>query len=147
MNDLIQAIANAIQSQEGYYPGSRAFRNNNPGNIWDGLSPGKTRRIWPQYPIDADGFLVLPDYATGRSLMENQISIKISRGETLTQLINEWDSSDSAGTRATYVSNVSMATQLDPNTPLNTLGGAIPANPILPTKGKARKTPPRSGSI
>jgi hypothetical protein len=147
MNDaLIQAIANAIQAQEGYYPGSRAFRNNNPGNIWDGLSPGKTKRIWNQYPIDADGFLILPDYATGRALMEGQISLKINRGETLTQLINEWDSSDSTATRATYVANVSTATGLDPNAPLNTLG-ASPVNPIQPVKGKAKKTPPRPGLI
>ena len=148
--DLIQLIANAIQKQEGYYPGSRAFRNNNPGNIWDDVAPGKPKRIWPQYPIDDKGFLKLPDYATGRALMENQLRIKINRGETLTQLINEWDSSDPPATRATYLANVTAATGINPMLALNTLGapgGPLPANPILPAKGKAKKSPPRSGSI
>jgi hypothetical protein len=129
MTDLISLLADAIQKQEGYYPGSRGYRNNNPGNLWDGLIPGvKTKRIWPQYPLDNENFVVFPDYSTGRAVMENQIRIKIGRGETLTQLLNEWDSGDPASTRATYVSNVTSWTGLDPNTPLNQLGSGPPSS-------------------
>jgi hypothetical protein len=131
---LVTAIADSIERQEGYAPGTRAYRNNNPGNIWDGLDPanGKTRRIWPEYPIDDEGFLKLPDYATGRALMESQIRIKINRGETLTKLINEWDSSDPPATRAAYVANVATWTGLDPNIALNTVGDFSPPGPIKP---------------
>ena len=131
---LITAIADAIERQEGYAPGTRAYRNNNPGNIWDGLDPehGKTRRIWPQYPIDEQGFLKLPDYATGRALMESQLRIKINRGETLPKLLNDWDSSDPAPTRAVYVANVSGWLAIDPNVPLNTMGDYVPPGPIKP---------------
>jgi hypothetical protein len=131
---LITAIADSIERQEGYAPGTRAYRNNNPGNIWDGLDPehGKTKRIWPQYPLDDKEFLILPDYATGRALMESQIRIKINRGETLTQLINEWDSGDPPSTRAVYVSNVSQWTGLDPSRPLNMVGDFSPPGPIKP---------------
>jgi hypothetical protein len=139
---LVQAIADAIERQEGYAPSTRAYRNNNPGNIWDGLIPGqKSKRIWPQYPIDAESFLVLPDYATGRGLMEGQIQLKINRGETLSQLLNEWDSSDPAATRATYVANVSVWTGIDPGVPLNTMGDS-PGNPTRPPAKKS----PRAGT-
>lgn len=123
---LTDSIAQFIQQQEGYYPGSRAYRNNNPGNLWDGLSPGKVRRIWPQYPLDPQGFLILPDYQTGYALMLGQINIKIGRGETLTQLFNEWDSGDASSTRATYVANGTAALGIDPNTPLNAIGTSPP---------------------
>jgi len=130
---LASSIVDAIKTQEGYYPGSRAYRNNNPGNIWDDVIPGvKPRRIWPQYPIDNGGFLVLPDYQTGYNLAVGQINLKISRGESLTQAINEWDSGDPASTRATYVANVSAALGIDPNVPLNTLGDTSPPNPPTP---------------
>jgi hypothetical protein len=137
---LITDLADAIERQEGYAPGTRAYRNNNPGNIWDGLGNGKVRRIWPQYPIDDAGFLMLPSYSTGRALMESQISIKIGRGETLTQLLNEWDSGDPASTRATYVSNVAGWTGLPVDVPLNALGDS--PNPYLVAEGVV---PPAAG--
>ncbi len=112
-------LGNAIARQEGFRddagqitPTTRAGRNNNPGNIWDGLCPGKVQRIWPHFPIDSSGFLVLPNYPTGRSLMEKQISLKISRNETLRILINQWDSSDPTPTRDLYVTHVAEWTGL-----------------------------------
>ncbi len=127
---LAEDIAGFIQQQEGWYPGSRSYRNNNPGNIWDNMP----KRIWPQYPIDSAGFLVLPDYQTGYNLMLGQINLKMGRGETLTQLLNEWDSGDPASTRATYVSNAVAALQVDPNVPLNQLGSpGSPPDPHRPS--------------
>ena len=43
-----QKLAAAIARQEGFKEGTRAWKNNNPGNIWDGLSSHKLVRIWPK---------------------------------------------------------------------------------------------------
>ena len=77
LQDIVTKIADSIERQEGgrdaagnIVPNTRAARNNNPGNIWDGLCPGKVQRIWPRYRIDSAGFVVFPNYATGRGAME-----------------------------------------------------------------------------
>jgi hypothetical protein len=141
---LAENIADFIQQQEGWFPGSRSYRNNNPGNIWDDVIPGvKPKRIWPQYQIDSGGFLILPDYQTGYNLMLSQINIKMGRGESFSQLVNEWDSSDPASTRALYVSNGVAALGIDPDTPLNQLdsSGGIPGlpNPRVPRSSQRRR--------
>lgn len=130
---LISALADAITRQEG------STQNNNPGNIWDGIAPGKPNRIWPNLPIDYRGFVIYPTLADGRAAMENQLAIKIGRGETLSQLINEWDSSDSAATRALYVSNVSQWTGLPTDIPLNQIGDASPPDPHKPLPSTHRE--------
>lgn len=57
----ILGLAEAIKAFEGFYPGSRAYRNNNPGNLkytsWT-RGQGATH-------ADDKGFSVFPDYATG----------------------------------------------------------------------------------
>ena len=122
LENLVAKIADAIARQEGFHdPRSRAAMNCNPGNIWDGLCPGKTKRIWPQYPIDLTGFLIWPDNATGRALMEKQIRLKISRNETLRTLINQWDSSDTKVVRDLYVQHVAEWTGLPTDTVLKDL--------------------------
>src|SRR5258706_11663897 len=98
---LISDLADAITRQEG------RILNNNPGNIWDGTNAGKPNRIWPNLPIDSRGFVIYPTLADGRAAMERQLQIKIARGETLSQIINAWDSGDPSSNRATYLNNVS----------------------------------------
>lgn len=119
LQNLITIIGNAIERQEGgrdaagnIVPNTRAARNNNFGNIWDGLCPGKVQRIWPRYPIDSAGFVVFPNYATGRGAMDRQISLKISRKETLRILIEQWDSSDTKPVQEIYVEHVAEWTGL-----------------------------------
>lgn len=59
-----QAMVNAIQVHEGWFEGSRSFRNNNPGNIEYGnfaITKGAVR---------SDGrFAIFPDYQTGRNAL------------------------------------------------------------------------------
>lgn len=119
LQDIVTKIADSIERQEGgrdaagnIVPNTRAARNNNPGNIWDGLCPGKVQRIWPRYRIDSAGFVVFPNYATGRGAMERQIWLKVSKDETLRMLIEQWDSSDAPATRALYVAHVAEWTGL-----------------------------------
>ena len=76
--------------QEGNATGTRSDRNNNPGNIWDGLAPGKARRIWPHLPIDSAGYVIYPSKASGRAALEKDLSIKVNRGMTLASLISQY---------------------------------------------------------
>ena len=83
MSSFISAFADAITRQEGYFPGSRAWANNNPGNIWDGVNSTKTKRIWPNLPIDAQGFVIYPTAAAGRAALERDLTAKMNAGLTL----------------------------------------------------------------
>lgn len=68
---MLRAIANF----EGYFqPGSRANRNNNPGNLrnWD-----------PSLPKDDQGFDVFPTLEAGVSALWRQIWKNVFRGVTL----------------------------------------------------------------
>jgi hypothetical protein len=116
--DLITVLADAITRQEG------RTQNNNPGNIWDGTGPGKPNRIWPDLPLDSRGFVIYSTPEAGRAALENQLRIKINRGATLTELLNQWDSGDPASNRATYVSNVASWTGLPTDTPLSSIASA-----------------------
>lgn len=95
--ELIGKLADAIQRMEGFYPpdernprGSRAWRNNNPGNIWDGLGGKKKKRIWPHLPIDEKGFVIYPNYQAGRKALEFQLKLDIGRMMTLEQLLTKY---------------------------------------------------------
>ena len=118
--DIVKDLADAIQRMEGYKPGTRAWGNNNPGNIWDGLAEGKKKRIWPNIPIDDKGFLKYADYATGRAALEKDLALKISRGMTLTSLINMYAPPVENDTLR-YIKLVSTWTGLPIDVPLNTV--------------------------
>lgn len=120
---VVDSIASAIQTQEGFYPGSLAWQNNNPGNLiyvgQPGASPG------------AGGFAKFATYQDGRSALTNQITLDAVRGTdangnpttTVSQLINSWaPASDPRNDPATYVTSVSLQTGFDPNAPLSSLG-------------------------
>ena len=119
----VTAIANAIQTQEGYYPGSVAYRNNNPGNLvyagQAGASPG------------VGGFASFDTLADGQAALDNQITLDATRGTdvngnpttTLAQLITSW-APPSENDTATYIANVSASTGFDPNAPLSSLSVA-----------------------
>lgn len=84
---MVGILADAIARMEGYgVAGSRAQRNNNPGNIWD----GSKHRIWPKLPIDEKGFIKYPTPEAGRAALEYQLNLKIRRGATLRSLITVW---------------------------------------------------------
>jgi hypothetical protein len=120
---LVASICAGIQRQEGFLPGTRAWRNHNPGNLWDGSYPGKVGRIWPQYPLDDAGFVIFPDYATGFSEMEHQVQLKVERGDTLRVLVNQWDSGDPQRNRDTYLADLVEWTGFPADTPLVALVG------------------------
>ncbi len=119
----MSTLAAAIQRQEGYAPGTVAYRNNNPGNLWDGTSS-----IWPNLPHDANGFVIFPDYATGQAALENDLSIKVNRGMDLTALITMYAPPADNNTAA-YIANVSAWTGLPTDIPLNQIDAGTTLDP------------------
>jgi len=76
---VLDSFAAEIQRVEGYSPGTRAYRNNNPGNIRPGtLNLG-------QVGVDSGGFAIFSSYAAGYQALINDIAAKFS-GHTSTGL-------------------------------------------------------------
>lgn len=128
---VIETIAQAIIRQEGNAPGTRAHRNNNPGNIWDGVGAGKSVRIWPNLPTDDKGFVIYPTYEAGYQALLNDIRIKVNRGMTLEQLITMY-APPSENDTAAYIANVSAWTGLPTGHPLNQLPEPSAGEPDIP---------------
>lgn len=62
---LIVKWATAIQKHEGFFAGSRSYRNNNPANFKVGAKLTDFMRSLGAVGVDSGGFAVFPDYATG----------------------------------------------------------------------------------
>lgn len=86
---------------EGFYPGTRAWRNNNPGNLRDYQNEAGRWMIWPELRHDSAGFPQFDSAAEGWQAMYRDLRLKISRGLNLEQLISAWappgDGNDTAG--------------------------------------------------
>lgn len=119
----VNALASAIQTQEGYYPGSLAWQNNNPGNLVYAGQPGAS--------AGAGGFARFSSYDAGLTALKNQITLDASRGtdangnpiNTVSDLISSWaPSSDPRNNTPAYIASVASQTGFDPNAPLSSLG-------------------------
>ena len=76
VSNKLEAWALAIQSFEGYFAGSRSFRNNNPGNIKFVGQKTATGQ-------DDKGFCIFPDYLTGFNALKSLLSYAASGKSTL----------------------------------------------------------------
>ena len=80
-------VAAAIQTQEGYYPGTVAYKNNNPGN----LGPTPWTQSQPGYAgVGAGGFAMFDSPASGTAAMDALIQNYSNRGYTVQQMLNAW---------------------------------------------------------
>lgn len=74
MANRIKDWGQATQKHEGYYPGSRSYRNHNPGNF--------RCAEWLMKEFNAvrceDNFIVFPDYATGLRALEGFLTYAAS---------------------------------------------------------------------
>jgi hypothetical protein len=133
-SSALSALAAAIKTQEGWYPGSLSFRNNNPGNLryvgQAGAVPGE------------GGFAKFPSEAAGDAALQNQIVLDASRGTdaagrpvvTVADLIESWAPSSENDTGA-YISSVVTQTGFPADASLNDLGsGSSLALPDLPSE-------------
>ena len=65
-NNLLNAFCLAIQKQEGWFPGSRSFRNKSPGNLKYAEQTKSTGK-------DAHGFAIFSTYEDGLQALKNQV--------------------------------------------------------------------------
>lgn len=119
MNPLATAaLASAIQNQEGYYPGSVAYVNNNPGNLMYAGQSGATQ--------GPGGFAVFSSYDQGYAALVNQINLDATRGtdvngnpvQTVGQLISSWAPASAGNDTTSYISSVSQQTGFSPDASL-----------------------------
>lgn len=78
-NFSVKALASAIQTFEGFYPGSRSYRNNNPGNLKFASQPGAVAQ-------DDKGFAVFDSYTSGWNALIALIYRRIQQHPTWTVL-------------------------------------------------------------
>lgn len=86
----IEQLAEAIKQFEGWYPGSRSFRNANPGNCK--YSTKGYAKIYGTVTKDDKGFAVFKTYALGWLYLNNLLKEKCKKNPnwTLQDLINEY---------------------------------------------------------
>lgn len=132
------SIADAITKQEGFYPGSVAYRNNNPGNMVYAGQAGA-------YPGGAGGFAKFTDAAAGRAAIISQLRLDAARGLTLGQEIEKWaPRSDRRNNTDAYIANVAARTGLSPSTRLSDIqmtvrGGDVYVQGTSATPAQIRK--------
>jgi hypothetical protein len=118
LGSSIDTLALAIQTQEGYYPNSLAFTNNNPGNLMPAGQPGCT--------VGAGGFCSFPTYDAGYAALVNQLNLDASRGYTLLQFTTKYLGGDPnnpgtapGGDPNVYAANLAAAAGVSVNDPLS----------------------------
>lgn len=123
----MQAIASAIQTQEGYAPGTLAYTNNNPGNLIYAGQPGATS--------GAGGFAAFPTYQDGLNALYNQINLYatgacgVCGGQpmTIAEMTAAYAPAGQGGNNpGVYATNIANATGAAPDTPLSdVIGGTV----------------------
>jgi hypothetical protein len=108
----LTTIASAIETQEGYYPGSVAYNNNNPGNLMAAGQPGCTPT--------SGGFCSFSSFADGWQALLNQIQLDASRGLTIAQFTAKYAPASAGNDPTTYAQNLAASVGLSPNDPLST---------------------------
>lgn len=95
-----QALGLAIQTAEGWYPGSRSYRNNNPGNLRYAGQVAATG-------ADNAGFAVFNTYDDGFAALVAQIQLDASRHPdwTLQDFVNNY-APPSENNDTTYLNNI-----------------------------------------
>jgi len=119
--DLVQRWALAIQSHEGWFSGSRAYRNNNPGNL----------KIDGDLGRDEDGFAKFSSYEAGFSALQADLraKLRIYPDFSILQIMTRWLGGDPSDPKVTgegdpfrYADVVAAALGASPNTKLRDLG-------------------------
>ena len=135
----VPSLAAAITQMEGACSSPGVCRGNNPGNL---------RAYAPGQAVDSRGIRIFPDFQSGESALEGQISTNVGRGLTLNEFFagkpgvySGYAPSADNNNPAGYASFVASQTGADPNIPLSSLlagdaGSGTPAvDPITGSDG------------
>jgi hypothetical protein len=121
----MQTLAQAIQTQEGYYPGTIAYTDNNPGNLRYAGQPGATS--------GPGGFAVFDSYADGQQALYNQLNLYATGtcgacgGQPLTieQMTAIYaPAGDGSNNPTAYANNLANALGVTPDTQLSDVFGS-----------------------
>jgi hypothetical protein len=117
-SDVVDTIAATIQNIEGYYPGSLAYQNNNPGNL---IYVGQSGAVQ-----GAGGYAYFPTYNDGLTALKSQIQNYGSRGLTIQQTMDIYAPAGHGNNNPTaYAQRISDAVGApSPDTLLTDLSGA-----------------------
>lgn len=125
----LSTIASTIQQIEGYYPGSIAYQNNNPGNLiyvgQAGATQGTPMAGTPYY------FASFDSYADGYAALENQIQIYANQGLTIDQMMAKYAPASGTGNNPTsYANSIANALGVSSDTPVSSAiaGGSTDAS-------------------
>lgn len=114
-------FAHAIQTFEGWKPGSLSFRNNNPGNMrWSHRASGRDEK---------HGFAIFPDYTTGllalmedvKAKAEGKNNVGLLPTSTLLQLISVWAPLEDNNDPLKYARFIAARLGLSLSTPISAL--------------------------
>jgi hypothetical protein len=107
-------IAAKIQQIEGYYPGTVAYANNNPGNLVFAGQSGAT--------LGAGGFARFATYSDGLNALNDQIQLYAGRGMSIQDMMNVYAPASPGNNPVAYANQVADALGVDPSTQLLTIG-------------------------
>jgi hypothetical protein len=119
-SNILQTIASTIQQVEGYYPGSLAYINNNPGNL---VLAGQSGAVAGQGQA-APGlpFAKFPSYQAGLNALYSQIQNYADRGMTIAQMMQVYAPGDDPVNNPTsYAATIAAALGVTPDTLLTSI--------------------------
>jgi hypothetical protein len=116
-------IASTIQQVEGYYPGTLAYKNNNPGNLifvgQAGAVPG------------AGGFAAFPTYDAGYQALLRQIQLYGNQGLTIDQMMAKYAPAGQGNNNPTaYANTIASALGVSTDT---TVADALAGSTVDPS--------------
>ncbi|MFA5430384.1 MAG: hypothetical protein WC329_04425 [Candidatus Omnitrophota bacterium] len=110
---VIDAMSAAIQEFEGWYPGSRSFRNNNPGNLRN------VQGLAGQIGLDETGHIIFNSYASGLAALKRQLRLVFTGGSHIyspADSLASFFSKYAEGNQAQYAAYVAGRLGVDVNT-------------------------------
>lgn len=127
ISGALDIIALTIQQVEGYYPGSLAYDNNNPGNL-----------VYTQYYAQnygaiqgRGGYAKFPDYDTGYAALQHQIQVDAGRGLTISEMMYKWLGYGTGGDYQSYAATVAENLGVSPYTKVaDVLSNSLPPLPV-----------------
>lgn len=134
LGDPAAVIAAAIQKQEGYYPGSIAYKDNNPGNLTGCKQSGASGCDVRVIGTTTYKFTQFPDYATGQSALFDQINNYANRGLTIREMMDKYapeydnNGNPTGNNPQAYAQNIANSLGVDPNTPLTAALASSPGD-------------------
>jgi hypothetical protein len=108
------AIANEIQTLEGWFPGSVSYRLNNPGNLTYAGQPGAT-----PVTVGQNTFADFDSYADGYQALLNQIALNASRGQSISQFAAIYAPAADGNNPTSYAASLAAAVGLSPSDALS----------------------------